>query len=546
MDEPIRILLIDEDRDDREASVRSLLRELGSAEVEEIGSAEALEQALRGGFQLVITEHKLSWTDSRGILERIRNTVPLAVVIVQTRFGNEQICAEAMRLGAADYVVKQHRGENPLPAAVRDALARASSQRQLRQSEAEALLRQRELERANQVLERRVAERTAEAEQRTHQLRLLAAELTRTEQRERRRLSQLLHDHLQQLLAAAKLHLRISCNRLPHVLPNPDRTLDEALAVIGDLIDQSIDFSRNLTVQLSPPVLHDGGLRPAMTWLARHLLREHALSVTVDTEGDTDPVAEEVRELLFQAAREFLFNVVKHAHVDHARLRLRRLDDALELCVEDDGRGVDLKRPMPDGTENHFGLFSIRERAELLGGAFEFESVPGRGTSVRLTVPMTTSEPPTGTVNSRANRRINTALQRRPSMHGSQNANRPPVRVLLADDHRLLRASLAAMLRAQEGIEIVGQAGNGQEAVDLATQLSPDVVLMDISMPVMDGIEATRQIVRALPTTKVIGLSMHERGEMQEAMRTAGAIDYFTKGGPPDPLIAAIFRVGVA
>jgi DNA-binding NarL/FixJ family response regulator len=112
------------------------------------------------------------------------------------------------------------------------------------------------------------------------------------------------------------------------------------------------------------------------------------------------------------------------------------------------------------------------------------------------------------------------------------------MRVLLVDDHTLVRRGLRLLLAEEPDIEIAGEAANGREAVDLTRRLQPDVVLMDIGMPVMDGIQATEIIHAAFPHVCVIGLSMFGYGEQAEAMRGAGAMDYTPKGAPPEELLA--------
>jgi DNA-binding NarL/FixJ family response regulator len=103
------------------------------------------------------------------------------------------------------------------------------------------------------------------------------------------------------------------------------------------------------------------------------------------------------------------------------------------------------------------------------------------------------------------------------------------VRVLLVDDSRVIRDGLAQILRGHRDIDIVGQAADGMQAVDMALQLKPDVILMDISMPGLNGIEATRHIRRQLPDVRIIGLSTYTEDEFGSAMVGAGASDYLSK-----------------
>ena len=116
------------------------------------------------------------------------------------------------------------------------------------------------------------------------------------------------------------------------------------------------------------------------------------------------------------------------------------------------------------------------------------------------------------------------------------------MRILVVDDHTLVRQSLVAMLRGEPDIEIVGEAWDGKLAVELTRELLPDLVLMDISMPVMDGIEATRRICAELPQVHVIGLSMFTNGEQARPMRDAGAVAYVSKTDSADLLLATIRR----
>ena len=121
-------------------------------------------------------------------------------------------------------------------------------------------------------------------------------------------------------------------------------------------------------------------------------------------------------------------------------------------------------------------------------------------------------------------------------MQGESNR----IRILLVDDHKIVREGLASILSEQPDLEVIGQAGNGREAVNMTCSLHPDVVIMDVSMPLMSGDEATRQIKTLLPDTRIVALSMFEDDEMIRKMHQSGADSYVLKTAPSAKLVAAI------
>ena len=345
-------------------------------------------------------------------------------------------------------------------------------------------------------LKARVAERTAELSQRAHQLARLASELTLAEQRERRRLAVVLHDHLQQMLVGSKFELGAA---LPD-LPAESRPQFES--VIATL-DEAVRVSQSLTVDLCPPILHDAGLAAGLGWLGRQMKDRHGLTVKVRADEAADPGRADVRSLLFQAARELLFNTVKHAGVEEAAVTLAVGGSGrLRLTVSDLGRGCDPRTVMgiPDASGG-FGLFSVRERLTLLGGSMTVRSEPGAGAAFTLTAPLG-ADPDDPTL-----------LDAAPDAETGRDDGDGPVRVLLADDHSVVRRDLSLMLAAADGLEVVGEATDGADAVERAKELKPDVVLMDFSMPRLNGVEATRRVTAEVPGTKVIGLSMYEESD---------------------------------
>jgi DNA-binding NarL/FixJ family response regulator len=116
----------------------------------------------------------------------------------------------------------------------------------------------------------------------------------------------------------------------------------------------------------------------------------------------------------------------------------------------------------------------------------------------------------------------------------------PDLKVAIVDDQLLLRAGFRKLLDGETGLQVVGDAGDGQEAVAMVDRHHPDVVLMDIRMPVLDGIEATRRITRRAPGTAVLVLTTYDLDEYVFAALEAGASGFLLKDCPPDELVAAI------
>jgi len=114
------------------------------------------------------------------------------------------------------------------------------------------------------------------------------------------------------------------------------------------------------------------------------------------------------------------------------------------------------------------------------------------------------------------------------------------IRLLLVDDHQIVRAGLRMLFSAEPEVEIIGEANSGEEAVTLANALQPDVILMDVAMPGIGGIEATRRIKAAQPKIAVLALTMHEDEEYFFEMLAAGASGYVPKRAAPDDLLSAI------
>ena len=384
---------------------------------------------------------------------------------------------------------------------------------------------QEQIHRWASELEQRVSERTRELLDSRTRLRALASDLTLTEQRERQRLATELHDYLAQLLVFGRL--KVSQARRGNLGPAAGIVQE-----LDDMLVEALTYTRSLVAQLSPPVLREFGLAVAIKWLAEQM-RRHEMTVAVHCDLDLEPLREDHAVLLFQSARELLINVSKHAGTKKASITVEVNDDMLHLCVADEGVGFDQASSVTNPSSPMFGLFSIRERMDALGGRMLIDSSPGRGTRITLVVPYIDATASDDAGDERE-------TEAGPSPSPKKSAQPPPVtaadsnhvrrtRVLLADDHAMVRQGLRAVLEAYSDLEVVGEAANGEQAVMLAKSLSPEVVVMDINMPGMDGIEATRLLKQEQPETIVIGLSVHNSVQVEQVMREAGAVSFLPK-----------------
>jgi PAS domain S-box-containing protein len=252
---------------------------------------------------------------------------------------------------------------------------------------------ERMLRQSNERLEEQVQARTKDLnetvdqlhgavkdlQQRTDQLQRLTLELVEAEDRERRRLAEFLHDDLQQTLAAVKFHLGMLGGRVKGA-PQGRDILEQTMQMLVEAIAKS----RSLSHELGPPVLYRGDLCVVFEWLAGQMARQHGLTVLVDIRRHANSDSQPVRSFLYRAAHEILFNITKHAQVHDARLRLQRVRNELWLTISDKGRGFD---PTTLSETAGFGLFTIRERVELLGGHMTIKSAPGQGSIFFITVP---------------------------------------------------------------------------------------------------------------------------------------------------------------
>lgn len=221
----------------------------------------------------------------------------------------------------------------------------------------------------------------SERVQSEEKIRKLASELTIAEHDERYRISQILHDDLQQRLFAIKAQL--SLLTLKGSSDDAQATRDQIEKSLSD----AIALTRDLSVDVSPSILHGEGLTPAILWLCSRMKEQYGLQLDVRATDPLNHLSEHMRVIVFQAVRELLFNIVKHAGTLEASVFIERTEETGRITISDTGKGFDtsvLERE-PTGAN---GILLLRDRLSLMRGRMTIRSAPGQGTHIVIEFPM--------------------------------------------------------------------------------------------------------------------------------------------------------------
>jgi CheY-like chemotaxis protein len=268
----------------------------------------------------------------------------------------------------------------------------------------------------------------------------------------------------------------------------------------------------------------------------------YGLEVSLQASEEPNIQSSVYSSLLLRSIRELLFNVVKHSGVQKAFIQLKVKDRYLIITIKDTGMGCNPEVLQAKRQNNAtFGLFDIEDRINFLGGYMDVESEAGHGFCVTLWVPRDVN------YSSEIDRPA-ILVDTLPDIRTEHDNDKPssvpsrkrPIKILLTDDHAIMRDGLAELIDGHADIKVVGMAANGREAVELAEKLRPEAILMDVSMPVMNGIEATRQIKEVFPEMIIIGLTMHKDPDIHQAMKKVGASACISKSGSLKNLVESI------
>lgn len=215
---------------------------------------------------------------------------------------------------------------------------------------------------------------------------VLLRSLVEAQEEERRRLARELHDGAGQTLTSLLVRLKTLENKanLPPV--------QKDLQVMQGLVSVTIEQIRSLAHELRPAALEEFGLSLALESLVKEMSEQEALDGRCRCALDAGPIPNEIEAVLYRIAQEGLTNVLRHAHATHVSLEVDRNDYEIIMIIEDDGVGFDPANLGSGNGKRHFGLVSMRERAEILGGTLDIYTAPGQGTTIRVQVPVSEFE----------------------------------------------------------------------------------------------------------------------------------------------------------
>lgn len=379
---------------------------------------------------------------------------------------------------------------------------------------------EKELKQMNETLEERVDQRTEELRSYQNQLRFLASGLNESEEQQRNSLATELHNNIGQMLAIANIKI----NSLESL--DLSENIKEEIHELSEIIHDALSYTRELMSDLQPPPsFNKEDFSEVLGWLAGKM-KKYDLNVTIKDDGKPKPIGNDVRLTLQQSVQELLFNVVKHANTNNVTIDYRLGEyDTVQISVKDDGKGftVSDKPPVPTHAGG-FGLFNIYEQMDFLGGKFKLISNTDNGTEAILKAPLKKED----IAVSSSKEQQKSAAEKKDQKKEEKNIFEK-ICIMLVDDHKMVRTGLQKMVGSQDDLEIIAEASNGEEAVELAPNIFPDIIVMDIDLPGMNGIEATQKISELMPHTPIIGFSLHDDQKLRDDMEKAGASAYMAK-----------------
>jgi two-component system, NarL family, sensor kinase len=358
-------------------------------------------------------------------------------------------------------------------------------------------------------------------------LRQLSARLLQLQDEERRRIARDLHDVTGQKVAVLSMSLDRLARQADEHKPETRQSIKESRDIVGQIGEEI----RTLSYILHPPLLDECGLASAVHWYAEGFEKRSGIKLEVTVNGDLPRLPIDAETTLFRVVQESLTNVHRYSGSSVAKISISKEDGEVRLEIIDHGHGnkTGKARAKLDGSAPlGVGIPGMRERLHQLGGGLTVD-FGANGTCVTATLPVKkagdgefTGESPTS---------LSFAI------HSAQDARR---RILIADDHELMRRGLRGLIESHDEWAVCGEAVEGSEAVRKAGELEPDLVIMDVNLPGLSGINAAMQIRQARQAAKILFFTVHDSEEVLREIVDVGAHGYVAKSRASQDLVEAV------
>jgi two-component system, NarL family, sensor kinase len=351
-------------------------------------------------------------------------------------------------------------------------------------------------------------------------LRQLSARLLKLQDEERRRIARDLHDTTGQKIAV----LSMSLDRLAKLIDTRKADVKDALAESRDVVGKIGEEIRTLSYLLHPPLLDECGLASAVLWYAEGFKKRSGIHLNVSIDEELVRLTTDAETALFRVLQESLTNVHRYSGSPSAEIRIFQSPSKVHLEIVDHGKGkAGTERSSFAGAPTlGVGIPGMRERIRQLGGQLEVE-FSNEGTRVYATLPREAS--------AESAEQSTSELFRRPDIRK---------RILIADDHEVMRRGLRGLVESQEEWSVCGEAIEGHEAISKTKELRPDLLILDVSMPGMSGIDAALQILKDDPNIKILFFTMHDSPQMMREISNVGAWGYVAKARAGNDLVDAV------
>lgn len=358
-------------------------------------------------------------------------------------------------------------------------------------------------------------------------LRQLSARLLKLQDEERRRIARDLHDTTGQKIAV----LSMTLDRLAKLVDTRKVDVKDALTESREVVGKIGEEIRTLSYLLHPPLLDECGLASAVLWYAEGFKKRSGIHLNVSIDEELVRLTTDAETALFRVLQESLTNVHRYSGSPSAEIRIFQSASKVHLEIIDHGKGVKagMERPAFAGAPTlGVGIPGMRERIRQLGGQLEIE-FSNEGTRVYASLPTEAfteeSEPFRDKENFQANARQRPMVRRR---------------ILIADDHEVMRRGVRGLVESQEEWSVCGEAIEGNEAISKTRELHPDLLILDVSMPGLSGIEAALQILKDDPNMKILFFTMYDSPQMMREISNVGAWGYVAKARAGNDLVDAV------